>query len=767
MPPKPICSADYDRVVKTADLGEADRALLDDAFDMYVERWQHLRDDEIRPLQKEFASEEESGADLNFGPEFPPDIAFEDMTEAQRRQAQDAIQRRFDECEAKARTRLKRKRDVFRKIEALDGDLLEAIRIGLPHPEESIALETLRRERVRRMAVSRLQTSDQHNRYYANPLCIQLPGAMNTLSPEEKSMMQARLERLDSEMLPILKLAGEQSMMGDTCAANVERGIRLLTQTIRDIESQLSGEPGRQWAEQARETMIGQLFETTQTIPKGFIVELIGDRMSEALRQRLERWDKDRRTLQDEILKKPLEEMGDAALWNALEELDTAMLSDVADATNAPELKDDATLDSMYEFSYEDSAVVESSDIEGDPEANDFMGVFEERLSRRRAIRAGWTLQDDDDDADEVILDSSPGLRQHDVEWIRVQLVIPPDGGDLWQSLADDALDESQKLHDRLFAAGRDGVDLAPPVPDADPVSVYLREQEVIERRWFEQIATAFRDIPPERLQDILDQRLLHVLRETQTNSAMVLSTASGELLLSIDTNALMTRCSHETQASMQSAMLKLRQRMIEQMREICGIVSIARGLYAQVRRDAPEPMDDEAQAQQTDLEAEIEARRDQCQKRIDAHLATLLNELEAIAQELPPNDASRFRRALREQAYPEIHVAIRQVEDKVSQALALPNLSHERRKSIEYEVRCFRDRSEELANLAENAVRAAEKFHATPLLDSSDSIDCETPESSEKRILDLTYDLEELNARILRRLRAQLTSEQAAAVGL
>jgi hypothetical protein len=170
---------------------------------------------------------------------------------------------------------------------------------------------------------------------------------------------------------------------------------------------------------------------------------------------------------------------------------------------------------------------------------------------------------------------------------------------------------------------------------------------------------------------------------------------------------------------------------------------------------------------------AQIERARKPLEETIARIDASQRAAVDAVAANLRATDALAFRRAARRQTHPEAFRSQEKVDAAVTRVLALPDLSTARVEAVSKLADDFRTRSDALA---EQSIERTDKsdLAMSGVLQGGPG---EDPQQMMRKVQmlqradrsrgDAAYDREELNARTLRRLRALLTPEQAAAAKL
>jgi hypothetical protein len=161
-------------------------------------------------------------------------------------------------------------------------------------------------------------------------------------------------------------------------------------------------------------------------------------------------------------------------------------------------------------------------------------------------------------------------------------------------------------------------------------------------------------------------------------------------------------------------------------------------------------------------------------QKRARQAAAAQHDEVEAMANALPAPAAGMLRRAIEAQQYPEVFRPMQRTDGMIERVMSLPDLSVKQIAALDAEVDAFRVKSDAVAERAIATITEADKAQSDMISGEGDPSDAEASmerlarmRASQTSAADLDYDRSELSARTLRRLRALLTPDQAAAAKL
>lgn len=762
--PAPIRSAEVEHLLRETHYPVAGRPALELALDAYVQDWQRLRDGTFRPMQAQFLRDEQIPPDSEWVPMALRGLSFPEMTEAQQAEYERASQAKFEQVSAGRFRRQRLKRDMFDEVRRIEARLLMALRSGLADQRGHDAIEAFDQARTRRLAIAALATVAGDE---STLLTTSLPGPMEGLEPEEAEVIRARLMQLRRDSLPLLEEEGRLALGTETAlhphSPHGPASLKLYLQAIHDIESRLPGTAGRQWAVQARIQMIDYQAYTDPIVSRALVEHVVGDHMDAVSRARLDAWDAQRRPILDAVLTGLYDDGDVNPHLEALHTLDAALLKELATATDTPELADDFLVDRLGELAVNESHDPEEALLE----QWGSMDAFSDRMRGRMG---------DDPASDEEIV---RGLQRGHVDAIRRQLTIPEDQRDLWNTLADDALEACERVRQEMAATNEDAADAASDATDENTLRDAGRQLERIEDRWFESVATAFPEIPRDALRSIRSRRRLELLRGT-SGVVRTWDMLAVHALLRVDLDALAEKIRPESRLRAHAHLEATRERLISMTRTL-----IDDGMEVTRRLRAMHETSDDGETSCGErcrrARRVVRFMRD-CTQRITSDAQTLDDALDAIARSLPSPDADTFRRALREQRHPEIYRPISKAEEMIGRILAAPLLQPHQRHLLQEDIERFKNQSELLAHRAVSVVQRADElgehrwFSAmisvsscgcAPEWPTREMRTLDTDSMIEQRTEDTRYDLEEFVASGLRRMRSRLSAEQARAVGL
>ena len=778
--PKPITSAQYEKALKDAALPAEERAAFDAAFDTYVEDWQRLRDRTLRPVRVEL-----------------------EAVNAKRLQDLEALRRKIDERDPSlvethedhetfsadyarvlAATNAERAavhtqvRQAYDRIGQLDARLVAALRAGPRTPEQSSAIDALARERAARLASAVVRSAVA---WRSSPLLATLPKPPKDLDPKVTAAFSDRMEKLQRDSLPLLQRLAQVSLAdGDQDAA--ERAaenalVALRLQALGEIGATLPTDAGLRWMESARARMMQGVTWGAERAPTAAIVEAIGDRMDEAARKRLNRWTAERQAIENELMGATEDWVARHERVEALQALNAQALKDLSESTRTPELLEQdfvmkANLKAMRDADPDDlraSFGGEDSDL----------GAMDRRMTARLT-----EMNDASDDgaapetpagAQEASIQAAQQrpLQRSQVNRLRDALGIPDEQRVVWDALVDDLMEASTTLHESkaLKASDMRG-DEKEVMATVVRSSEYRTEQQALESRWFDSIAATFASIPRDTLTDQRSRWTFRRLRELSGVTRMV-GLMTGDRSGDLDLDAAIDRLPSAIRVQLAPQLLASRERRIRDLQAsvestesfMRSMARLSEGLAAGEQGD-PEQMNELIKAQQDFMAA--------AQKRAKQGAAAQRDEVEAMANSLPTEAAGMLRRAISAQQYPEVFRPMQRTDRMIERVMSLPDLSMKQVAALDAEAEAFRVKSDAVAERAIASITEADKAQSDIVSGTGDPSDAQAAtakfarmKTSEMTAADLDYDRSELSARTLRRLRALLTPEQAAAAKL
>ena len=775
--PKPVTSADIEKVVKDAAIPQGERAAVEAAFDAYVDEWQRLRDRTLRPLGVDvvqFESKSRASMDALRGQQ-----AGSEQTPEQVQAVAEASRRNFDEARAARAELLVRARQAYERVGQLDARLLAALRAGPRSDQQTQVIDALAQGRAQKLAAAQLRSADSLD---SGRMLSRLPAAPKDLDPAVTAAFRERMARLDRDSLKLLQRVAESSLAeGDNTQATAEASGKLIDlrlKTIDDLGALLTGEARSAWVESARNRMLRSMYAGFR-VPQAAVVEAIGDRMDAPTRKRLERWNSERRVIEDELLR----DVGD---WNmrqerieALRQLDAQTLSELAESTRTPTLAEEdfvreAELRAMREA---------RPSVEDMGEDDETFGGMQRRMSARMEAMNEST-DGAAPDAVQPVTDPAVaalqqrGLEQPQVDRIRYALAITAEQRATWDALAGDVLEASRKLHNEK--AFKPSAMSATPNELLDALlrmGEYRAEQQTLEEHWFESIVAAFPEMSRDALADQRSRRALQRLRELG-GLARMMSMMTGDRAGETDLDAAIDRLPMDIRARLAPQVMASRERRThDQQASIDAAEALVRTMSKIGERMKAAGMKLDEEPSPEDLQPLMDAQQAfgaGALERAKRAKAADQQEVEAMAATLPPQSAAALKRTIRAQQYPEVYRAMDRTDRAIDRVMSLPDLSPAQLTALSTEADAFRVRSDDIAERAIAGLTRAETSQAAMLTNAGNPEDVnammETMADVKRNELasaDLDYDRSELAARALRRMRAVLSPAQAQAAGL
>jgi hypothetical protein len=778
---KPITSAQYEATLREARLPVEERAALDAAFDTYVDDWQRLRDRTLRPLrveledvnargEKELETVRSQIAERDATPEQTPEQEQESSAGYAR-----ALQARNAE-RAAMRAKIRQAHD---RIGQLDARLISALKAGPRTPEQILAIDKLAQDRARRLASAMIRSTVG---WRSSPVLAKLPGAPKDLDPKVAAAFADRMATLEAQALPLLQRLAQASFADDE-QGEAERAaddalIALRLKAIGEIGATLPASVQTQWVDSARTRMLQGVTWGADRAPTAAIIDAIGDRMDDAARKRLDRWTVERQTIENELMGRTTDWAARNGRMEALAALNAQAMKDLAESTRTPALAEPDFVMKANLAAMRDADPAELRAGLGG-EDSDF-GAMEQRMTDRLAEMNG--AADEADAASQAPADAREAsmmavqqrpLQRLQVNRLRDALGIGAEQRDVWDALADDLLEASNTLHDSKALKATDMT--------ADPKeamaallrsSEYRTEQQALENRWLDSIAATFTSIPRDTLADQRSRWTFRRLRDLSGMTRMV-AMMTGDRSGDLDLDAAIDRLPSAVRAALGPQVLASRERRIRDLQAsiestesfMRTMARMSEGLVMGQQPD-PEQMNALLKAQQEYMAT--------AQKRARQAAAAQHDEVEAMANALPAPAAGMLRRAIEAQQYPEVFRPMQRTDGMIERVMSLPDLSVKQIAALDAEVDAFRVKSDAVAERAIATITEADKAQSDMISGEGDPSDAEASmerfarmRASQTSAADLDYDRSELSARTLRRLRALLSPEQAAAAKL
>lgn len=776
--PAPITSAQHEKTLKEAALPPAERAALDAAFDAYVDEWQRLRDRTLRPLAAELEQVnaqmvKESMAAARSARETPLPERSPEQAQAE----MDAF-RHQQEVAAATRAELRTKaRQGYERIGQLDARLVAALRAGPRTPEQSQVIDALAQDRARRLAAAMIRSMGARE---PTALLARLPAPPKALDADVTTAITERLARLERESLPLLQRIAAASLAQDddktAAGSDIEKLVRLRMKAIDELGGMLPADAGAKWVESARGRMLGTFQWSAPTAPRAAIEEAIGARMDAAARKRLDRWTAERRAIEDELMLGGSDWKFQNERTEALKALDSQAMTDLADSTRTPALVEEGFVMKTRMQALRDAG---GSDLAGllEDEDNPMSGMQRRMQARMQAAQESPEGADASAPAKEadaaMAAMQQRGLQRAQVDRIRDALGIPEERRAMWDTLADDVLEASSKLHDEKS--------LKPSDMSTDPqqtmgallrMGEYRAEQQALEERWFDSIASGIPGLSADTLADQRSRRALQRLRD-MGGLARMMSVMTGDRSGDLDLDAVIDRLPADARARIAPQVMASRDR---RTRDLQASIEATEAMIREMAKLSENLKEGEQPAPEK-MQALMKLQQDfgvTAKERMKRSAAAERDEVESMVTALGQQAGASLRRAMRAQQYPEVFRAMDRTDKAIDRVMSVPGLSPQQMTALGAEADAFRVRSDEIADRAITALTQAEKSTADLVTGAGDLSDPEAAtgrfarmKAAEIANTDIEYDRAELASRTLRRMRAVLTAEQARAAAL
>ena len=789
--PPPIRSKDLERLLQAMEAGPESRAAAVAAFDAYVDRWQRLRDETIRPLQASMA------AALAKVPAMPSMEDAEELAggvvhtagaeaeaEAEAYQARVAEwQRAWEDREASKKAALEpfraRAASVSTDVRAAERALFEAVRATAASDASRAAVD--REELVRRRRIAVASREDLRGQPWMPLTFPSLP----TGAPADDALRA----RLDARIMAWERASAEALEQG----ASAEEFVRRRLLAAAEVAAMLPADVGAPWIRGVRGRAANQL-GLWGIDPSAGLASALGDRATPEVRARMDRWADERDALLVEALAAGDAEAADdvaaddaaaddeaapsaASLRIALMQRDQE-LSDTALAELAALIDDPAFGKEALQMKLMQESWKRRPDDEGGPR---FAGesVMRGAMARSRAA-VGGDQPEDGEEADPFGPDnmewiaSAGTIRRADLEPVRARLGIPDEATSLWNQLCDDLVATSAEVDSEMKSfikeaeqdrgAGRGLVERRRAIG---------RRSEAAEMAWFDAVAAAFPSIPAEALDAERGRRA--VRRAVEGGSIFLVQVRMvGNRWIDADLDRAADACSSDArraaarpladwrgaQAAAVNDLVACSERMFERMVAAHEAMQAA----AADGNEAGIAAFDGFQRVQADYQREV----DEVSRRAEATLAA---STQAVAEAMPRPQGAVFRRGVRRQMHPEVYRDQDRVDAAIDAALGDPSLTPDQRGAAaaawgESQTR-FEGIAERLIAQSAKTDRAMADMFGDMLGAAAGEAGASEMERAALASDDLAYDQAELRARTVRRVRAAVGDRVADAHGV
>ena len=374
-------------------------------------------------------------------------------------------------------------------------------------------------------------------------------------------------------------------------------------------------------------------------------------------------------------------------------------------------------------------------------------------------------------------------LSRQDLERIRLWLAVPDAQRAVWDALAEDLMQASAEWV-RAAPAPQGPFDLPMPAP-GQSVDAYIDAQSArraelarIEERWFDGLRAGLTGIEPAALDAERARRAIERARACLRGGGPMAGAWISSRPLRLDLDKAATDLSPAGRQASADAMRAWRTQLLADLTAAQTLLDAALKPQMALMQSSMTRADDGSVNASANLTLDerqveqIERASKPLQEAIARIEASQRAAVEAVAATLPAGDALAFRRATRMQTHPEAYRSQAKVDAAVTRVLAIADLPIDRLEAVSRLAEDYRTRSDALV---ERSIERTDRSDAalSGLLNAGPGDRGRVAEQAQAlrrtdRVrADANYDREELNARTLRRLRALLTPEQAAAAEL
>jgi hypothetical protein len=774
--PPPIRSKDLNRMLEAMQAGAEARAAAVAAFDAYVDRWQRLRDETIRPLQASMAAAlakapGTAGTEMDFG--VPDAPAGDAQTPAEAEAAAAAISAEIEEfrraMEARDGARAAalepfraRAAAVPNDVRAAERAFFELLRATATSDAQRAVVE--REELVRRRRIAVASRPDLRASF---GLALTFPALPAGVPADE-----ALRARIDACILAWERASTASLEQGGT--ADEFRSRRIAAAV--EVAAMMPDEVGTRWVRGVRGRAANAL-GLWGIDPAAGLESALGDRATPEVRARIDRWAEERDALVVQAAAPPPAPVDGVAASDRMalmmrdRELSEAALTDLAALIADPSLDKDALETKLMAESWK-----RRPDDDGDAR---FSGESMMRSAMERSIAtlggdeaADAGDSEDADPFDPAMMEriaSAGTIRRADLELVRARLGIPDEGATLWDQLCDDLVAKSADIESEMksivqaAAEGRGMVERSRAI---------ARRREAAETAWFDAVAAAFPSIPAEAIDAERGRRA--VRRAVEGGSIfLVQARMTGNRWIDADLDRAADGCSPDARRAAARPLADWRGAQAAAVNDLiaCSERMVERMVAAQEAMQAAAADGNAAsmaafegfQKAQADYQREV----DEVSRRAEATLAA---STQAVAEAMPRPQGAVFRRGVRRQMHPEVYRDQDRVDAAIDAALGDPSLTPDQRGAAaaawgESQTR-FEGIAERLIAQSAKTDRAMADMFGDMLADGDDG----GPSEMERAALasdDLAYDQAELRARTVRRVRAAVGDRVADAHGV
>ncbi|MFM8732001.1 MAG: hypothetical protein ACKOGJ_05690, partial [Phycisphaerales bacterium] len=664
-------------------------------FDAYVDRWQRLRDETIRPLQASMAAALAKVPAMQDAEELAGGVVHaagaEAEAEAEAYQARLAEwQRAWEEREAAKEAALEpfraRAAGVSTDVRAAERALFEAMRARAASDASRAAVD--REELVRRRRIAVASREDLRGQP-SMPLTFP---SLPTGAPADEALRA----RIDARVMAWERASAEALEQGTPAEEFVRRRLA----AAAEVAAMLPAEVGAPWIRGVRGRAANQL-GLWGIDPSAGLASALGDRATPEVRARLDRWAEERDALLLEALADDgaaadgAVETGDAPAPSAAsarmsllqrdQELSNTVLAELAALIADPALGKEALQMKLMSESWK-----RRPDDEGGPR---FAGESVMRGAMARSIAAvGGDQPEDGEDGEDgdpfgpdmmERIVSAGTIRRADLEPVRARLGIQDESASLWNQLCDDLVATSAEVDSEM----KSFIKQAEQDPGLGRGLVERRRaigrrSEAAEMAWFDAVAAAFPSIPAEALEAERGRRA--VRRAVEGGSIfLVQARMTGNRWIDADLDRAADACSPDARRAAARPLADWRGAQAAAVNDLvaCSERMVERMVAAQEAMQAAEAGGNAARMAAFEgfqkAQAEYQREVEEVSRRAEATLAA---STQAVAEAMPRPQGAVFRRGVRRQLHPEVYRAQDRVDAAIGAALGDPSLTPDQR---------------------------------------------------------------------------------------
>jgi hypothetical protein len=776
--PPPIRSKDLNRMLEAMQAGAEARAAAVAAFDAYIDRWQRLRDETVRPLQASMAAAlakvpGAAGPEMDFG--VPDAPAGEAQTPAEAEAAAAAMSARIEELrramEAREGARAAalepfraRAAAVPNDVRAAERAFFELLRATAASDAQRAVVE--REELVRRRRIAVASRPDLRTSF---GLALTFPSLPAGVPADE-----ALRARIDACIMAWERASTASLEQGGT--ADEFRSRRIAAAV--EVAAMMPDEVGTRWVRGVRGRAANAL-GLWGIDPAAGLESALGDRATPEVRARIDRWAEERDALVVQAAA-PVDGVAASdrmALMMRDRELSEAALTDLAALIADPALDKDALETKLMAESWK-----RRPDDDGDGGVR-FSGESMMRSAMERSIAtlggdeaADAGDSEDADPFDPAMMEriaSAGTIRRADLELVRARLGIPDEGATLWDQLCDDLVAKSADIESEMKSIVQAAAEGRGMVERSQAIA---RRREAAETAWFDSVAAAFPSIPAEAIDAERGRRA--VRRVIESGSLFLMQARmTGNRWIDADLDRAADACAHDARRAAAAPLADWRRAQVAAVGDLvaCSERLVARMTAAQeaMQAAAADYAEGEGvgfaafegfQKAQTDYQRDVA----EVARRAEAMQAA---SVQAVADAMPRPQAAVFRRSLRRQMHPEVYRDQDRVDAAIDSVLGDPSLSADQRGAVAAAWGESQTRFEAIAERLVAQSARNDRAMADMFVDMMGAAGSDGGPSDMERAAtesdDLAFDQAELRARTVRRVRAAVGDRVADAHGV